>query len=137
MRLQSDSIQDVGLGLKQGPHRDGDTYAGEYGYDKVTETVKGCPGRSPRIRSYLKVIGTKSGEKGSSSATRQHAEAMKLEDLKTLMRWSESEYPSERLEDVPKDVDELMVAVEHGMMRAFMSTGFVLWTRWDQPMDPP
>jgi hypothetical protein len=111
--------------------RDGDTYAGKsYEYDRVTETVKGNPARSSRIRSYMRVINSKSGEKGSSTEGRRHAEAMRLEDITKVMRWSELQCPSSKLGDSPKNLDEMMHNVKHGLMRAFMTTGFVLWTRY-------
>lgn len=111
--------------------RDGDTYAGKwYEYDRVTETVKGNPARSSRIKSYMRVITSKSGEKGSQTEGRHHAEAMRLEDITQMMCWSEQQCPSSQLADKPKNLDELMHCVKHGLMRAFMSTGFVLWTRY-------
>lgn len=113
--------------------RDGDTFAGPYSFDKETETVKGCPARSSMIKSYIKVIGSKSGAKGAASAIRHHAEAMKIEELKKIIQWSETQYPSEMSAAEPKDINELMLAVEHTMMRAFMTTGFTLWTRYREP----
>jgi hypothetical protein len=110
--------------------RDGDTYSGPYSFDKETETVKGCPARSSTIKSYIKVIASKSGAKGAAEAVRHHAEAMGLEELKKIIQWSEKMYPSEKLSgEPPKDMNELMLAVEHTMMRAFMTSGFTLWTR--------
>ncbi|RDB18873.1 hypothetical protein Hypma_014489 [Hypsizygus marmoreus] len=35
---------------------DGDLYAGQYEYDEETDTVTGCPARSPSIRSLIKTI---------------------------------------------------------------------------------
>ena len=69
--------------------RDGDTYAGKsYEYDRVTETVKGNPARSSRIRSYMHVINSKSGEKGSSTEGCCHAEPQQRPwSLRTLHRW--------------------------------------------------
>lgn len=111
--------------------RDGEIYAGKsYEYDRVTEVVKGNPARSSRIRSYIRVINSMSGEKGSSTEGRRHAEAMKLEDITQVMRWSELQCPPSKFEDAPKNLDEMMHNVKHGLMRAFMTTGFVLWTRY-------
>jgi hypothetical protein len=76
------------------------------------------------------VINSKSGEKGSSTEGRHHAEAMKLEDITQVMRWSELQCPQSKLDDKPKDLGEMMQTVKHGLMRAFMTTGFVLWTRY-------
>ena len=110
-------------------HRDGDTYSGPYSFDKETEAVKGCPARSSTIKSYIKVIASNSGAKGAAAAVRHHAEAMGLKELKEVIQWSEKRYPSEKLASESKDIDELMLSVEHTMMRAFMTSGFTLWTR--------
>ena len=96
----------------------------------MTETVKGNPAHSSRIRSYMCVINLKSGEKGSSTEGLRHAEAMRLEDITQVMRWSEQQCPPLKLSGKPKDLDEMMHNVKHGLMWAFMMTGFVLWTRW-------
>jgi hypothetical protein len=71
----------------------------------------------------------KSGTKDAAAATQHHAEAMKIEEMKKIKQWSEIQYPSEKLSEPPNDLDELMLAVEHVMMRAFMTTRFTLWTR--------
>jgi len=73
------------------------------------------------------VIKTKSGVKGAA-ATHHHAEAMRIEELKKLMRWSEVQCPSQMLEQVAQDLDKLTLVVKHGLMRGFMTTGFTLWT---------
>ena len=65
--------------------------------------------------------------------TRHHAEAMGLEELKKVMQWSEMQYQSKMLTVEPKCINELMLAVEHTMMRAFMTSGFTLWTRYCEP----
>jgi hypothetical protein len=97
-------------------------------YDKAADRVSGCPARAATIESFIKVIRTKSGVKGAA-ATRHHAEAMRIEELKKLMRWSESKCPFQTLERVVEDLQELMLSVKHGLMRGFMTTGFTLWTR--------
>jgi hypothetical protein len=70
------------------------------------------------------------GENGSSTEGRHHAEAMRLEDITMVMQWSEQQCPQSKLCDRPKNLDEMMHSVKHGLMRAFMTTGFVLWTRY-------
>ena len=75
------------------------------------------------------VIASKSRAKGAAAATQHHAEAMGLEELKKIVQWSEMKYPLKMLAVEPKDINELMLAVEHTMMRAFMTSGFTLWTR--------
>ena len=79
------------------------------------------------------MIASKSGAKGAAAAVRHHAEAMGLEELKKVIQWSEKVYPSEKLAEGPKDISELMLSVEHTMMRAFKTSGFTLWTRYCEP----
>jgi hypothetical protein len=55
---------------------------------------------------------------------------MKIEEMRKIMQWSEVQYSLEKLSELPKDLDDLMLSVEHVMMRAFMTTGFTLWTRY-------
>lgn len=92
--------------------------------------MSGCPARASVIETFVKAVRTKSGAKGAA-ATRNHAEAMKLEELKKLMEWSEQQCAPEMLEKGFKitDLETLKLIAKHGLMRAFMATGFTLWTR--------
>jgi hypothetical protein len=82
-------------------------------------------------------VKTREKSKGSG-ATRNHAEAMSLEELQHLMQWSTEECPDEWLTgdnwsaSVVQDsvtVEALKHRLQHGFMRGFMSSGFTLWTR--------
>lgn len=117
--------------------RDGQKYAGPYIFDESTQQVSGCPARAPSVRAVIDAINTKASAKGAA-ATRQHAEALTIEDLKKLMHWSENECPHEMVqpEQVPRKGTGLTAApadlkniTTHGMMRAFSTSGFTLWTR--------
>jgi hypothetical protein len=96
----------------------------------VTELVTGNPARAPCVKSIIDAIKKKAGVKGAA-ATRHHAEAMTIEELGKMMRWSEKECPNEMLDPtwVPKDQNELRKILIHAMMRAFSASGFTLWTR--------
>lgn len=129
-------------------HRDGDKYAGEYrGYDEDRNRVVGCPARSRAIRGMLRVIKNKNGIRGANTI-RNHAEAMRVEQLARIMAWSEKVCPLADIEDlVSTDLAEnmganesgevmlatmkrvSMLTIKHVLMRAFMSTAFTLWTR--------
>jgi hypothetical protein len=80
----------------------------------------------------MDAIKTRSRAKGAA-ATRQHADAMTIEDLRTMMQWSENECPSSKIEpengSLVKDVEQLQILTKHAMMRAFSSSAFTLWTR--------
>ncbi|KAJ7202670.1 hypothetical protein C8J57DRAFT_1622701 [Mycena rebaudengoi] len=107
----------------------GGKYAGVYSYKEDTDTVRGCPARAPEIQSFVKCIKTKARVKGAA-ATRHHAEAMTIEEIQKIIQWSESQCPSAKLESgKPANSKELLLMITHGMMRAFLSTGFVLFTR--------
>ena len=66
--------------------------------------VTGCPARAPVVVKTLKAIKTKSRVKGAS-ATRQHAEAMTIEELTYVMEWSEAQCPVSLL-GIPVDVKD-------------------------------
>lgn len=111
-------------------NRDGDKYSGEYKCDENTGKVTGCPARASAIETFVKAVRTKSGAKGAA-ATRNHAEAIRIEELKKMMDWSEQQCGPEMLEKgfVVTDLEMLKLIAKHGLMRAFMATGFTLWTR--------
>ena len=108
--------------------RDGEKYAGEYSYNEETGKVTGCPARASAVEKFMKAIKTKSGVKGSA-ATREHAEAMRIEELQKIMQWSESQCPHEMLGREHYDLDTLKLVIKHGLVRAFAASGFTLWTR--------
>jgi hypothetical protein len=53
--------------------------------------------------------------------------------MKALMDWSFSQLGEESLSKKFTDGSELMEATKHILMRAFMSSGFTLWTRFYIP----
>lgn len=110
--------------------RDGDRYAGEYSLDESTGQVRGCPARAPSVKALVRSVKTRAKTKGES-ATRNHADAITIEEMKAIMEWSERECPNELLATISgvDDIGELRRRLEHGFMRAFMSSVFTLWTR--------
>ena len=115
-------------------NRDGGHYAGAYTYDEATGEIKGCPACASSVKAVIQSVKTREKSKGSG-ATRNHAEAMSLEELQHLMQWSTEECPNEWLigdnwrSEVQDSVEALKHRLQHGFMRGFMSTGFTLWTR--------
>jgi hypothetical protein len=118
-------------------NRDGGHYAGTYTYDEATGEIKGCPTHASSIKAVIQSVKTREKSKGSG-ATRNHAEAMSLEELQHLMKWSTEECPDEWLtttgpgdnwSEVQDSVEALKHRLQHGFMRGFMSSGFTLWTR--------
>ncbi|KAJ7620669.1 hypothetical protein B0H17DRAFT_1164583 [Mycena rosella] len=107
----------------------GGKYAGAYSYNEETGKVTGCPARAVEIQAFVKCIKTKARVK-CEAATRRHAEATTIEDMKKMIDWSESKCSAEALKECkPKDLDALLLLLKHGMIRAFLSSGYSLWTR--------
>ena len=110
--------------------RAGDKYRGTYHIDETTGVITGCPARSHTIKELVKVVRSRGKQKGAA-ATRHHAEAMKLEDLDTIIKWSEFMAPPEHILKLAcsysPDLEASML--KHSMMWAFLSSGFTLWTR--------
>ncbi|TRM70318.1 hypothetical protein BD626DRAFT_563974 [Schizophyllum amplum] len=109
---------------------DGTKYAGEYKYNSGSKEVLGCPARASHVKAFITMIKNRDNAKGAS-ATRNHAEAMTLEDLTVIMRRSEEQWPSYLVNDpdTVEDSGSMYELMKHVMMRAFMSSAFTMWTR--------
>ncbi|KAF8798245.1 hypothetical protein BYT27DRAFT_7264839 [Phlegmacium glaucopus] len=108
---------------------DNDCYSGAYSYDEKQDKVLGCPARASAVRSVLRAVKTRAHTKGAL-ATRNHAEAITIEEIRKLMNWSEKNCPNEKLNSTPvENMEELKLCLEHGLMCAFMTSAFTLWTR--------
>lgn len=121
------------LTINNGPLRDGTTYAGEFHIDPATQVVSGCPARAPGVLAVKKAVQTRSKADG---ATRKHAEAISIEDMKKLMQSLERTLSAEQLEnfadgrrDGSTTVKSLREIFECAFMKAFASSAFTLWTR--------
>jgi hypothetical protein len=110
-------------------YRAGDKYRGEYHLDDATGQVTGCPARAYTIKQLVRLIRVRDKQKGAA-ATRHHAEAMKIEDLTTIIKWSDFMVPPENAAANSLSMAEAM-PLKHFMMRAFLTSGFTLWTRYE------
>ncbi|KAF8904708.1 hypothetical protein CPB84DRAFT_1677144 [Gymnopilus junonius] len=138
--IQKCFVEDRGVSTADGIHgafcelwdsMDGNRYAGAYECNEETGEVRGCPARAQCVLDVVKSVKIWAKADGSS-ATRNHADAMTLEEIQKLMRWSMSVCPDEKLTEDPKgitDTADLVFRLEHGLMHAFMSSAFTLWTR--------
>lgn len=107
--------------------RDGEEYSGDYhGYSSVTGRVSGNPARAKNVKEILKTIKNKDHTNGDQ---RNHAEAISIEDMGRIMRWSEQICPNELLERTWGNADQFIFVATHGMLRAFCSSAFTLWAR--------
>lgn len=100
--------------------------------DQETKEVSGCPARAPSVIAVLDAIETKASAKGEA-ATCNHAKTITIEDLQMITRRSQDQCPHEKVTPEgaksAETVDDLKFITKHGMMRAFSSMGFTLWTR--------
>lgn len=108
--------------------RDDHKYAGNYSYNRETDLVSGCPAKAPIVHTVMKAIKTRAVSKGAA-ATRQHAEAITIEDLTQMIQWSEQKCPHSLFQRRPNDAQMAKDMNLHGLMRAFSTTGFNLFTR--------
>lgn len=87
----------------------------------------GNPATDASIQEILKSI----TNKWRSTGGRDHAEAIRYEDMEKIIAWSESQVPSDV--DWSKanitDTARLLTVAKHLSARAFMTMAFALWTR--------
>lgn len=96
-----------------------------------------CPARAPKVTKILKAIQIQEKEqKDHTGLNRAHAEAIAIEELTTLIQWSEKTCPNNGVEDLLKREHKTMATVEelkftwaHALFRAFTSVSWTLWTR--------
>lgn len=67
--------------------------------------MHGCPARAQNVTDIVKCIKIRAKSQGAS-ATRNHADAMTLEEIQKLMRWSTSVCPNEKLTKDPKGITD-------------------------------
>ncbi|KAI4526175.1 hypothetical protein K525DRAFT_189781 [Schizophyllum commune Loenen D] len=109
---------------------DGTKYRGEYKYDEATERVTGNPAQAPGVRAIVDIVKKRHKKKGEA-ANREHADAMTIQDLGKIIATSERQYPAGIVDHLDKisDGKEMYNVMLHIMMRAFLTSGFTLWTR--------
>jgi len=108
-------------------------YRGAYSLNEATGTVKGNPARSAAVQDILKAVKNRDKANGS---TRNHAEAMSIDEMKKLMDWSKVHFSRDPNDLKFDNAHELVMAAKHYLMRAFASSGFTLWTRYLQFLIP-
>ena len=107
--------------------RSGGKYRGAYSLDENTKKVTGNPADSPEVQDTMKSIVNMFRAGGE----RDHAEAITIEDVQKIVRWSEQQVSSKVDWAVFEfsDTSHLLFVAKHLQTRAFMSMGFTIWTR--------
>ncbi|PCH33911.1 hypothetical protein WOLCODRAFT_160449 [Wolfiporia cocos MD-104 SS10] len=103
-----------------------DRYRGPYKYNEVKNEVRGNPADSAQVQDIVHAIRNKSR---ATEKARSRAGAMLIEDMRKMMLWSERTCRAEWLDKEIADLGTLTMMTRDFLMRAFMSSGFVLWTR--------
>jgi hypothetical protein len=106
----------------------GDLYRTDnYSLDPITGIVTGNPTKSNIIADIMTTIRNK---KVAEGGMRNHADAITIDQMKLIFEWSESVVPSgSESQALEKNLEERNLVAFHLQMRAFMATGFTLWTR--------
>ncbi|KAJ7784980.1 hypothetical protein DFH07DRAFT_726490, partial [Mycena maculata] len=64
------------------------------------------------------------------TATRHHAEATTIKDMRKMMAWSLSQCSAEKLKRCqPRDREELLHLLKHGIVQGCISSEHSLWTK--------
>ncbi|KAG1865934.1 hypothetical protein DFJ58DRAFT_863766 [Suillus subalutaceus] len=100
----------------------GETYREPYHFNPATGIVSWKPGTN---------------NEGAEGGCRNHASAMTIEDMRKIMAWSYKQCPDELISliysqvqsGLPLDMDEVISAQKHLVIRAFTTTGFMIWTQ--------
>ncbi|KAG1838125.1 hypothetical protein F4604DRAFT_1962174 [Suillus subluteus] len=111
----------------------GETYRGPYHFNPATGIVSGNPAQSAAVQDMMEVLKNNEGAEGGC---RNHASAMTIEDMRKIMAWSYKQCPDELISliysqvqsGLPLDMDEVISAQKHLVIRAFATTGFTIWT---------
>ncbi|KAF7799005.1 hypothetical protein EIP86_010235 [Pleurotus ostreatoroseus] len=109
-------------------------YRGRWSCDPETGRVSGNPADSPEVEDIMQSI---KNTIHAAGAPRDHAEAMKIEDLRKMMNWSLQECPQALVDTVLAQeakgetcsVETRLFITKHLQIRGFYSSSFVLWTR--------
>jgi hypothetical protein len=68
----------------------------------------------------------------ADAVPRDHAEPMSCREMEAVMEWSALQVPMNCLGSLSQTSAHHLMVTKHGLMRAFMSTAFTLWTRYVQ-----
>ncbi|TFK49186.1 hypothetical protein OE88DRAFT_1810043 [Heliocybe sulcata] len=106
---------------------DNETYRGLYSYCPETNRVRGNPAESAAVKDLYQSIRNRC--RSLSGKRTHHAEAITIEEVRAIMTWSELKCPSTVEYATITDPTELFTYLVHMEMRAFIPSGYVLWTR--------
>ncbi|KAG0700237.1 hypothetical protein DFH29DRAFT_876759 [Suillus ampliporus] len=98
------------------------------------QVVTGNPAQSAAVQDMMEVLKNNEGAEGGS---RNHASAMTIEDMRKVMAWSYKQCPDELISliysqvrsELALDMDDVILAQKHLVIRMFATTGFTIWTQ--------
>lgn len=104
-------------------------YRGPYHLDPESSVVRGNPALSAMVQDTRHALVNKGRSEGAGS--RDHAEAMRVEDLRQAFERSMRECPEVRADEEITNLDDLLFVARHLLLRGSSSLAFVIWTRYD------
>ncbi|KAJ7593936.1 hypothetical protein C8J56DRAFT_777258 [Mycena floridula] len=102
----------------------GEAYHGPYRLDQSTGQVTGNPACSAVAQDLLQAI-----KKSTAGTAHNHAEAITIGDIKIMMDYSRKLVPDALIKADVIPPELFAEVAHHSMMCAFITSGFVLWTR--------
>lgn len=106
-------------------------YATPYAHSEDANEIRGNPAQSRIIDTLVETLKVRSLRKGAA-ATREHAEAMTIDDLRAIIQQSRRECPTEELTREPSGLEDLIRCYEQGLLQTMAPTGMTLWTRYER-----
>jgi hypothetical protein len=107
-----------------------DRYRGlQYNFDDKTGLVTGNPARAACVLDMMKTVKNKCGAEGG---TRNHAQALTIEDMTKIINTSEKHCPLWCPGGSPAyetDASFKASVMDHVLVRGFLTSAFTLWTR--------
>ena len=101
-------------------------YRGSYQINRETGKITGNPAKAATVSDLLHDVKNKGK---STGGLRNHAEAMSIHDIQTILSYSERQCSSQWTSYDMQVLETRRHVAEHLMMRAFLSIGFTAWTR--------
>ncbi|KAG0703097.1 hypothetical protein DFH29DRAFT_998725 [Suillus ampliporus] len=111
----------------------GETYRGPYHFQFSDRGSHWKPSSVCSVQDMMEVLKNNEGAEGGS---RNHASAMTIEDMRKVMAWSYKQCPDELISliysrvrsELALDMDDVILAQKHLVIRTFATTGFTIWT---------
>jgi len=97
--------------------------------DALSRLITAAGGKPVRGNDPVSLLKAVKNQDKANGGTRNHAEAMSIDEMKKMMDWSEGHISSDPSNLKFNNAIDLVLATKHYFMQAFASSGFTLWTQ--------